>query len=178
MSHLIGRDEAHVVSAAAREVVAGRLGGLGDIAYAVIGTSGQLTGSRLLDLPFLLIFLAVMFFYSWQLSLIAMGMLALACVVGTATALFPPARLAAQAPTKLGVRAGDSITVADAIQAMTTLSANDAAVAMAMGHVIMKEFYFDKRSAYFDDYARRYTDLPMLVMLKEHVSRLPAPSSA
>ena len=48
----------------------------------------------------------------------------------------------------------------------------DAAVAMAMGHVILKEFYFDKRSAYFDDYARRYTDLPMLVMLKEHT--LPA----
>jgi nitrate reductase alpha subunit len=46
----------------------------------------------------------------------------------------------------------------------------DAAVAMAMGHVIMKEFYFDKRSAYFDDYARRYTDLPMLVMLREHTT--------
>ncbi len=45
----------------------------------------------------------------------------------------------------------------------------DAALAMAMGHVILKEFYFDRRSAYFDDYARRYTDLPMLVMLKEHV---------
>ncbi len=43
----------------------------------------------------------------------------------------------------------------------------DAAIAMAMGHVILKEFYFDKRSAYFDDYARRYTDMPMLVMLKE-----------
>jgi nitrate reductase alpha subunit len=46
----------------------------------------------------------------------------------------------------------------------------DAAVAMAMGHVILKEFYFDKRSAYFDDYARRYTDMPMLVMLKEHTT--------
>src|SRR6185436_2349312 len=44
----------------------------------------------------------------------------------------------------------------------------DAAVAMAMGHVIMKEFYFDRRSAYFDDYVRRYTDMPMLVLLKEH----------
>ncbi|MDP2398388.1 MAG: nitrate reductase subunit alpha [Burkholderiales bacterium] len=44
----------------------------------------------------------------------------------------------------------------------------DAAVAMAMGHVILTEFYFKKRSAYFDDYARRYTDLPMLVMLKAH----------
>ena len=38
---------------------------------------------------------------------------------------------AAQSPTKLGIRAGDSVTVAEAIQAMTTLSANDAAVAMA-----------------------------------------------
>ena len=48
----------------------------------------------------------------------------------------------------------------------------DAAVAMAMGHVILKDFYFggngQPRSAYFDDYARRYTDMPMLVMLKEH----------
>ena len=46
----------------------------------------------------------------------------------------------------------------------------DAALAMAMGHVIMKEFYFDRRSAYFDDYARRYTDLPMLVLLREHTT--------
>ncbi|AJG19188.1 nitrate reductase subunit alpha [Cupriavidus basilensis] len=44
----------------------------------------------------------------------------------------------------------------------------DAALAMAMGHVILKEFYFERRSAYFDDYARRYTDLPLLVALKEH----------
>ena len=34
--------------------------------------------------------------------------------------------------------------------------------------MILKEFYVDKRSAYFDDYARRYTDLPPLVLLKEH----------
>jgi len=45
----------------------------------------------------------------------------------------------------------------------------DAALAMAMGHVALNEFYFKRRSAYFDDYARRYTDLPMLVMLKEQV---------
>lgn len=37
----------------------------------------------------------------------------------------------AQAPTKLGVTPGESITVADAIQGMVILSANDAAVAMA-----------------------------------------------
>ncbi len=43
----------------------------------------------------------------------------------------------------------------------------DAALAMAMGHVIVKEFYVERRSAYFDDYARRYTDLPMLVLLEE-----------
>ena len=47
----------------------------------------------------------------------------------------------------------------------------DAAVAMAMGHVILKEFYFPdggrQRSAYFDDYVRRYTDMPMLVLLKK-----------
>jgi len=43
----------------------------------------------------------------------------------------------------------------------------DAAVAMAMGHVILKEFYFEKRSAYFDDYVRRYTDMPNLVQLEE-----------
>jgi len=46
----------------------------------------------------------------------------------------------------------------------------DAALAMAMGHVILKEFYVDRRSEYFDDYARRYTDLPMLVLLKEHTT--------
>jgi nitrate reductase alpha subunit len=48
----------------------------------------------------------------------------------------------------------------------------DAAVAMAMGHVVMKEFYFPDggkpRSSYFDDYVRRFTDMPMLVQLKEH----------
>ncbi|HEV7385947.1 MAG TPA: D-alanyl-D-alanine carboxypeptidase [Phenylobacterium sp.] len=38
---------------------------------------------------------------------------------------------AAQAPTKLGVRAGDSVTVEDAMNGMATKSANDMAVAMA-----------------------------------------------
>jgi subfamily B ATP-binding cassette protein HlyB/CyaB len=35
----------------------------------------------LLDLPFLFIFLAVMFAYSWQLSLIALGLLSLICLI-------------------------------------------------------------------------------------------------
>ena len=41
----------------------------------------------------------------------------------------------------------------------------DAALAMAMGHVILKEFHLERPSDYFRDYARRYTDLPMLVRL-------------
>ena len=47
----------------------------------------------------------------------------------------------------------------------------DAALAMAMGHVILKEFHLDKPSAYFQDYARRYTDLPMLVKLVKRSGR-------
>ena len=41
----------------------------------------------------------------------------------------------------------------------------DAALAMAMGHVILREFYFDKQTKYFEDYIRQYTDMPMLVRL-------------
>ncbi len=47
----------------------------------------------------------------------------------------------------------------------------DAALAMAMGHVILKEFHLDQPSAYFQDYARRYTDLPMLVKLVKRDGR-------
>jgi nitrate reductase alpha subunit len=48
----------------------------------------------------------------------------------------------------------------------------DAALAMAMGHVILKEFYVDRQVPYFIDYARRYTDMPMLVRLVESDGRL------
>ncbi len=43
----------------------------------------------------------------------------------------------------------------------------DAALAMAMGHVILKEFFVDRQAPYFVDYARTYTDLPYLVCLEE-----------
>ncbi|WP_028357798.1 nitrate reductase subunit alpha [Brackiella oedipodis] len=43
----------------------------------------------------------------------------------------------------------------------------DAALAMAMGHVILKEFHLQKPSEYFDEYCRRYTDMPHLVTLEE-----------
>ncbi|RUO76102.1 nitrate reductase subunit alpha [Idiomarina seosinensis] len=42
----------------------------------------------------------------------------------------------------------------------------DSALAMAFGHVILKEFYINKQSQYFHDYVTRYTDMPMLVMLE------------
>ncbi len=41
----------------------------------------------------------------------------------------------------------------------------DAALAMAMGHVILREFHLDRQVDYFSDYVRRYTDMPMLVRL-------------
>ncbi|MBL4869992.1 MAG: nitrate reductase subunit alpha [Robiginitomaculum sp.] len=43
----------------------------------------------------------------------------------------------------------------------------DAAMAMAMGHVVFKEFHLGKKSEYFEDYIRTYSDMPMLVMLEE-----------
>ncbi|MBZ9558800.1 MULTISPECIES: nitrate reductase subunit alpha [unclassified Modicisalibacter] len=42
----------------------------------------------------------------------------------------------------------------------------DAALAMAMGHVILKEFHLERQDPYFTDYVRRYTDMPMLVELE------------
>src|SRR5262249_39068854 len=43
----------------------------------------------------------------------------------------------------------------------------DAALAMAVGHVILKEFHLAGKSAYFTQYCRRYTDLPFLVRLEK-----------
>ncbi|MBX5466604.1 MAG: nitrate reductase subunit alpha [Firmicutes bacterium] len=41
----------------------------------------------------------------------------------------------------------------------------DGALALAMAHVILKEFYHRRPTPYFLDYARRFTDLPFLVTL-------------
>ncbi|MGB6241696.1 MAG: nitrate reductase subunit alpha [Castellaniella sp.] len=41
----------------------------------------------------------------------------------------------------------------------------DAALALAMGHVVLKEFHLAGKSAYFDRYCRQYTDMPFLVRL-------------
>lgn len=42
----------------------------------------------------------------------------------------------------------------------------DSAIALAMGHVMLKEFHLDREVGYFRDYVRRYTDMPMLVLLE------------
>ena len=48
----------------------------------------------------------------------------------------------------------------------------DAALAMAMGHVILREFHLDRQVPYFEDYCRRYSDMPMLVRLIEQDGKL------
>jgi nitrate reductase alpha subunit len=59
-------------------------------------------------------------------------------------------------------------------QWMPARQGTDAALAMAMGHVILSEFHRDNVSNYFDDYCRTYTDMPFLVCLDEHESGLVA----
>ncbi len=43
----------------------------------------------------------------------------------------------------------------------------DGALGMAMGHVILAEFFRDRQVPYFTDYVKSYTDLPFLVTLRE-----------
>ena len=43
----------------------------------------------------------------------------------------------------------------------------DGALGMAMGHVILTEFFRDRQVPYFTDYVKSYTDLPFLVTLRE-----------
>ncbi|HNV10780.1 MAG TPA: nitrate reductase subunit alpha [Propionibacteriaceae bacterium] len=43
----------------------------------------------------------------------------------------------------------------------------DAALGMAMGHVVLKEFFVDKEVDYFTHYNRHYTDLPFLIALEQ-----------
>ena len=48
----------------------------------------------------------------------------------------------------------------------------DAALAMAMGHVMLREFHFGaQKSDYFESYCRSYTDMPLLVRLAEREIR-------
>lgn len=51
---------------------------------------------------------------------------------------------------------------------MPVKQGTDAAVFMAMGHVVLKEYFVDSQDDYFQTYARKYTDLPMQVLLRKH----------
>ncbi|WP_370616811.1 nitrate reductase subunit alpha [Mumia sp. Pv 4-285] len=50
---------------------------------------------------------------------------------------------------------------------MPAQAGTDAALAMAMGHVMLTEFYLQRQVPFFTDYVKQYTDLPMLVTLKQ-----------
>ncbi len=50
---------------------------------------------------------------------------------------------------------------------MPCAAGTDGALAMAMGHVILSEFFIAQRVPFFVDYVRTYTDLPFLVTLEE-----------
>jgi len=51
---------------------------------------------------------------------------------------------------------------------MPVKQGTDSAAFLAMGHVALKEFHVARQDPYFTEYARAYTDLPMLVMLRPH----------
>jgi len=48
----------------------------------------------------------------------------------------------------------------------------DAALGMAFGHVILREFYLNRQVPYFQEYSRQYSDMPMLVRLDQQGDRL------
>ncbi|MBS9535569.1 nitrate reductase subunit alpha [Mycobacterium sp. M1] len=50
---------------------------------------------------------------------------------------------------------------------MPCAAGTDGALAMAMGHVILKDNYIDNQVPFFIDYSRQYTDLPFLIKLEQ-----------
>ena len=50
---------------------------------------------------------------------------------------------------------------------MPVRQGTDAAAFMAMAHVALKEFYVDRQDIYFQQYAKKYTDLPMQIVLRQ-----------
>ncbi|MDD3992539.1 MAG: nitrate reductase subunit alpha [Desulfobacteraceae bacterium] len=79
------------------------------------------------------------------------------------------ARVAAVAPDY-----AESVKFADTW--LPARAGTDAALAMAMTRVVFEEFYVQRQVPYFVDYAKRYTDLPFLVVLENRDgSRVPGP---
>jgi nitrate reductase / nitrite oxidoreductase, alpha subunit len=59
----------------------------------------------------------------------------------------------------------DSVKFAD--EWLAPHPGTDGALAMAMGHVVLKEFFLDRQVPYFVDYCKAYTDLPFLVEVEQ-----------
>jgi len=59
----------------------------------------------------------------------------------------------------------DNVKFAD--EWMPAQPGTDGALAMAMGHVILREFFADRRTPRFVDYVRKFTDLPFLITLEQ-----------
>lgn len=55
---------------------------------------------------------------------------------------------------------------------MPCAAGTDGALAMAMGHVVLSEFFVKHKVPFFVDYVRKFTDLPFLVRLEERDGRL------
>ncbi len=49
---------------------------------------------------------------------------------------------------------------------VTTAPGTDGALAMAMGHVVLQEYFVDQQVPFFADYNKQYTDLPHLICLE------------
>ena len=75
------------------------------------------------------------------------------------------ARYRGQKVVAIGPDFGDNTTFAD--EWLPALPGTDGALAMAMGHVILREFLVDNQVPFFADYLRRFTDMPFLVTLTE-----------
>ena len=50
---------------------------------------------------------------------------------------------------------------------LTPHPGTDGALGMAMGHVILKEFYIERQVPRFVDYVKKYSDLPFLITVKQ-----------
>jgi nitrate reductase alpha subunit len=63
----------------------------------------------------------------------------------------------------------DNVKFAD--EWLAAAPGTDGALAMAMGHVVLKEFFVDRTIEYFEDYTRRFTDLPFLIQLEPYAAK-------
>lgn len=60
---------------------------------------------------------------------------------------------------------GDHVKFAD--EWLEARPGTDAALALAMGHVVLQEFFVERTTPYFDHYVKTFTDLPYLVRIED-----------